>query len=269
MKRETAILALFLTVAGTTGLSGSLTIAAEGSSEQQPSASPVPATPYRPTSEYTSRKMRDWPLMIGPDLLADEGLAEKVFAELDRQLAAIEQAVPPAPLEKLRTVTIWVEKGEGHHACMAYHPDRGWLINHDMNPDKAKCVEIANAGNFIRWTKDQPWMVMHELAHAYHHQFLPGGYHNKQLAAAYERAKTNGKYEAVAHVRGGQRRAYALNNPMEFFAENTEALFGKNDFFPFDRADLKEFDEQTFFLLCKLWEIPVEDLPVESNAVSQ
>jgi hypothetical protein len=28
------------------------------------------------------------------------------------------------------------------------------LIEHDMNPDKARCVEIANAQNFVRWTKD-------------------------------------------------------------------------------------------------------------------
>ncbi|MGQ9562618.1 MAG: hypothetical protein ACUVQH_10330 [Thermogutta sp.] len=268
-RRESAILALFLTIACTAGLAGGLAIAEQSSSEQQPSASPVKATPYRPTSEYTSRKTRGWSLMIAPDLLADEGLAEKVFAELDRQLAAIEQAVPPGPLEKIRTITIWVEKEEGHHPCMAYHPDRGWLINHDMNPDKAKCVEIANAHNFIRWTKDQPWMVLHELAHGYHHQFLPEGYRNKQLAAAFERAKANGKYESVAHVRGGKTRAYALNNPMEFFAENTEALFGKNDFFPFDRADFKDFDQVSFSLLCKLWELPDENVSVESDAVSQ
>lgn len=250
-------------------MSARLTLAEENNPERNATAESAEVATYRPTAEYVSRNMRGWPLMIGPDLLADENLAEKVFAELERQLAAIEQAVPAGPLEKLRQVTIWVEKEEGHHPCMAYHPDRRWLIEHDMNPDKARCVEIANARNFIQWTKTQPWMVLHELAHGYHDQFLPGGYRNKQLREAYERAKSLGKYEAVAYVRGGQKRAYALNNPMEFFAENSEALFGKNDFFPFNRDDLKGFDPETFSLLCKLWEIPEQGPPGEGDAVSR
>ena len=31
-------------------------------------------------------------------------------------------------------------------------------------------------------------------------------------------------------------RAYALVNPMEYFAETTEAFFSRNDFFPFIRS---------------------------------
>jgi hypothetical protein len=268
-KRKVATWVLFC-LASCLAITSARWILAEGNSpERNPQAEPAQVTPYRPTSEYVSRNMRGWVLMIGPDLLADENLAEKVFAELERQLIAIEQAVPPGPLEKLRKVMIWVEKEEGHHRCMAYHPDRQWLIEHDMNPDKARCAEIANAQNFVRWTKDQPWMVLHELAHGYHDQFLPGGYRNKELREAFERVKSAGKYEAVAYVRGGKKRAYALKNPMEFFAETSEALFGKNDFFPFNRDDLKAFDPETFFLLCKLWEIPDEGSSAESDSVSQ
>jgi len=207
--------------------------------------------------------------MVAPDLLADEKLADRVFAELERQLVAITQAVPSEPLAKLRKITIWVEKEEGHHPCMAYHPDKRWLIGHDMNPDKARCVEIANAQNFVRWTKDQPWMVLHELAHGYHDQFLPGGYGNRELRELFERAKTQGKYEKVGYVRGGEKRAYALNNPMEFFAENSEALFGRNDFFPFNRVDLEAFDPEAFSLLCKLWELPSHGTHRNDDAISQ
>ncbi len=225
--------------------------------------------PYRPTAEYQQREMRGWRLMVAPDLLEDEKLANAVFAELERQLMAIEQVVPAKPLEKIRRVVIWVEKYESHHPCMAYHPDRNWLIQHEMNPDKARSVEIANARNFIRWTREQPWMVLHELAHGYHHQFLPGGYGNREIREAFERAKREGKYESVAYVRGGEKRAYALNNPMEFFAENTEAFFGKNDFFPFTRADLEKFDPETLSLLKKLWEIPEESPQISEDAVTR
>ena len=35
-------------------------------------------------------------------------------------------------------------------------------------------------------------------------------------------------------------RHYGLTNPMEFLAEMTEAYFGVNDFFSFNRAELRE-----------------------------
>ena len=37
-------------------------------------------------------------------------------------------------------------------------------------------------------------------------------------------------------------RAYALTTPQEYFAEGTEAFFGRNDFFPYDRAELRRHD---------------------------
>jgi len=48
-------------------------------------------------------------------------------------------------------------------------------------------------------------------------------------------------------------RAYAMTNPMEYFAESTEAFFSHNDFFPFDRAELKQHDPGMEHLLIGLW----------------
>ena len=44
-----------------------------------------------------------------------------------------------------------------------------------------------------------------------------------------------------------------MTNPMEYFAEATEAFFSRNDFFPFDRAELKQHDPELVQLLTKLW----------------
>ena len=44
-----------------------------------------------------------------------------------------------------------------------------------------------------------------------------------------------------------------MTNPQEYFAENTEAFFSRNDFFPFTRAELKKHDPETFALLQRLW----------------
>ena len=55
---------------------------------------------------------------------------------------------------------------------MCYHVSKDWLQANGMNPEKAGCVELANCKNFLSWTQQQPWMVLHELAHGYHDQVL-------------------------------------------------------------------------------------------------
>ncbi len=79
---------------------------------------------------------------------------------------------------------------------------------------------------------------------------------------AYEKAKASGKYEHVERKDSEGsitlKRAYAMENPQEYFAESTEACFSRNDFFPFTRAELKQHDPEMFALLEKLWNEPTE-----------
>ena len=48
-------------------------------------------------------------------------------------------------------------------------------------------------------------------------------------------------------------KAYAITNPMEYFAESTEAMFTRNDFYPYNREELKKHDPAMFDVLVKLW----------------
>lgn len=41
-----------------------------------------------------------------------------------------------------------------------------------------------------------------------------------------------------------QERAYAMTDPVEYFAETTEAFFSSNGFFPFTRDELKRHDPE-------------------------
>jgi len=219
-----------------------------------PGAAPEPRLPYDPTDRYESRQIEGWRVLVHKEFLRREpALADETLKLLGFQLHQIARKVPAGPLSKLRKVVLWVEEAEPHHRCMAYHPSAEWLREHGMNPDKARCVEVANARNFLAWTLEQPWMVLHELAHAYHDQFL-GGYGNPELLAAYDRAKRAKRYEAVMHIRGKIEKAYAATNVMEYFAESTEAFFGTNDFYPFVRSELKAHDPEMDALLTKLWE---------------
>jgi hypothetical protein len=209
---------------------------------------------YEPTDAYASETIEGWTVLVNRSFRRrDEQLSGDTLALLRQQLYLIARNVPPRAVDKLRQIKIWVEEAEPHHPCMCYHPDQDWLREHDMNPDKARSVELANAKNFLSWTHDQPWMVFHELAHGYHHQFLHDGFENAELRAAFERVVQAKTYDSVLHINGRRERHYALTNPQEYFAESSEAYFGTNDFYPFVRSELKEVDPGGCDLLQSVW----------------
>lgn len=198
--------------------------------------------------------LEGWKLKVEASLLLEKGVEwSRTKAELTRQLQNIVRVVPDEPLRKLREVTIWIHKKSPETPCMAYHPGAEWLRQHKMEPEMAKAIEIGNTQAFVSWTYEQPWMVLHELAHAYHDRFLDQGFENPDVKSGYERIKASNKYESVVHWSGGEAKHYALTNQMEYFAETTESYFGTNDFYPFVRAELMRFDPETFKLMEKIW----------------
>lgn len=209
---------------------------------------------FDPTDRYRPQSIEGWTILVSDRFAGEEAkLLEEVTAELRKQLVATIEVVPAASVEQLRKIPIWVEVDNPLFPCMCYHPDERWLKAHGVNPEKTGAVELANARNFLSWTKQQPWMVLHELAHGYHDRFVEGGYENKTIAGALEVSKAAGRYGEVDHVAGKKREHYAATNPMEFFAEGTEAYFGKNDFFPFERGELQEYDPAAVTVLEELW----------------
>lgn len=191
-------------------------------------------------------------ILVDPALEAAPELFERARKELQGQLWHITRKVPRPALGKLRRVRIHLRL-RSPTRCAAYHPSRAWLTRHSRDPDLAGCVEIGNARTFVSWSRTQPWMVLHELAHAYHHRFVPGGFANGEVRACWRRALESARYDSVQHVDGRHVRAYALTNPQEFFAEASEAWFGTNDMFPFVRPELVRHDPGTARLLRRLW----------------
>ena len=212
------------------------------------------APPPTPTGEYDVFDIRGWTVRVNPALLADPTLWHAVREELDHQLYAITRVVPSPALDRIREVEIWAELEMPKTACMCYHVSRGWLVPNGYNGDKEGTVEIGNARAFLEWTKGQPWMVLHELAHGYHHQVF--GYDDASIIEAFERSRDAGYYDLVGHISGKPRRHYALTNQMEWFAETTEALYGTNDFHPYVRSELREVDPEGAALVERLWRSP-------------
>jgi hypothetical protein len=214
---------------------------------------------YDPIEMYTEQSVEGWRVLVHQRLFDDDQveLREQTLKVLGEHLFRVARVVPAESLAKLREVPIWVELAHPRHPCMCYHVSPDWLREHDMNPAKAGAVELANCKNFLAWTIDQPWMVLHELAHAYHHRVL--GHDNAEIRTCYRGAMAAKSYDHVLHIRGAQRRHYALNNDQEYFAEATEAYFGTNDFYPFVRAELKQHDPEFYAVIERLWGVRKPD----------
>lgn len=199
--------------------------------------------------------MEGFTILINPTVSKRKVEAAVMRKELQSQLKMITQVVPDEPLASLKKVQIWVEWEKKPKGAAEFHPSAQWLKENGYNPDKAGGVEISNTVNFVKWSRaEQPCMVLHELAHAYHHIVL--GENHEGIADAYKQAVDRKLYVSVPYVNGGRQKAYAMTNAKEYFAELSEAYFGRNDFFPFTNAQLKVHDPVGYKLIEKVWGKP-------------
>lgn len=211
---------------------------------------------FDPTENYKKREVQGFTVLVNPEVEKHADEAKAAFEELDKQLKKICEVVPEKPLSALKKVKFWMEWQAKKNGAAEFHVSKGWLKDNGYNPAKAGGVEINNLKNFVDWSKRaQPWMVLHELAHSYH--FLTLGDSYEPLHTAYKQAMERKLYDEVAFVTGGKKKAYATTNAAEYFAEISEAYFGKNDFFPFTRDELEKHDPVGFAMLKKAWGEPV------------
>ncbi len=210
--------------------------------------------PALPTA-HTKRDIEGWSVYIDDRLLneTNKQVGDHALRILANRLYDIKQVVPAEKVKLLQKVSIYLDLDHGKLRPAQYHPSSGWLKSNGFSPKLAKCVHIPVAKEFssLGHQRVQPWSVMHELAHAYHDQVL--GFNHAEVKAAYERFKAGGKYQSTLHINGKKTKHYALTNEKEFFAEMTESFFGVNDFFPFNRAELRVEEPEIYALLEKLW----------------
>ena len=203
------------------------------------------------------KKLEGWTIKVDPKLLQKEHKQFKaqVFTALANHLQRIKYILPEAKVKALQKLPIWLDHHYEPLGSMQYHPGATWLREHNHDPRLVKHVHIPRAKALLnrgQWAK-HPYVVLHELAHAYHDQVLENGFQNKAVLDAYNEAKAKGIYEKVLLYTGRTVKHYGLNNQMEYFAESTESYLGVNDFYPFVRAELNEHDPGMFQLLKKIW----------------
>lgn len=201
------------------------------------------------------RDVEGWTVEMDPQLLSFgyTDIGERAIQALANHLQRVKYVVPADRVQQLMKLPIRLELRNPELAAMQYHPDRGWLLSNGHDPRLVKRVHIPRARQLYdpaMWAK-HPYVVLHELAHAYHDQVL--GFDHPAIKATYDAAKSDGIYEDVLLYTGDRVRHYGIGNHKEYFAESTEAYFGVNDFYPFVRAELKEHDPRMFSLLEEIW----------------
>jgi hypothetical protein len=120
--------------------------------------------------------------------------------------------MPKDRLAKLRKVGIWIEHDHAiNEEPGPYHPGVDWLTERGYDARLAKKVHVARAASPLERHHmiKHPAVILHELAHAYHDQFL--GFDEPRIKAAYEKAMAAGLYDEVL--------LYTGKNPI---AEQTE-----------------------------------------------
>jgi len=203
------------------------------------------------------RSIEGWQVSISRELLTkDAELTSKALHLLALQLQEIVRIVPTKAVAELRKVLLYFNPQYPRERPRAeYHSGAGWLKENGRDPVMAKGVEFSNVSIFEAETRRMPNFALHELAHAYHDRVL--GFDNAEIEAAFQHATAAGKYDKVERQDSeGRKRlakAYAMTNAKEYFAECSEAFFTRNDFYPFNKEELKQHDPEMFALLQKLW----------------
>ncbi|RKH92938.1 RICIN domain-containing protein [Corallococcus sp. AB038B] len=221
----------------------------------------VPGLASAAAPTYQTQNIEGWTVNIDTRLPAtNKAATDKAVGLLTSQLKDIVRGVPAGPVAELRKVALWLSpQYAGQPPRAEFHPSPTWLSQNGRNPAMALGVEISNVFVYEAETQRMPLFVLHELAHAYQHRVLGDG--NADILAAFNRATASKTYERVERVNGPglpvtYERAYGMNNAAEFFAETSEAFFGRNDFQPYTRDELAKHDPATLAMLHKVWQVP-------------
>jgi len=177
--------------------------------------------PQRQQIEHTRQNIEGWTVQIDTRLLdSKQETGREALKLLANRLHSATLVIPAEPLARLQEVPIWIDL-DHRLGAMQYHPNAKWLEDHGYDRRMAKAVHIPDARRFIdiQRSNDQPSVVIHEFAHAYHDRVL--GFDHPKIKGAYRQAVQEGRYASVLHISGKTKRHYALRDHKEYFAEAT------------------------------------------------
>lgn len=210
------------------------------------------AQTFLPTDSYAREKVGGFELYVNPVVSTHGKAGADALGLLRKKVGEAAKVLPGPALERLRTVRLFVEWKSPTSDCLTYHSSATALGAAQANLDKWKGIEVGSLECFAKEAADpQPMLLVRALSLAYLDQVA--GWESPEVTAMWQRARTGGLYATVPYVSGGMRSSMALGSTQEFFAETSEALFGANDYFPFNVEDLARFDRPACDTVERTW----------------
>lgn len=186
-------------------------------------------------------------------------LSQREHSEMIDNLArSIDVAMSVIPAHKqavIKKTVIWVDWEISLQAPKSAHNPTGGAVAYYSspnapNPDRdfakrcgitisAKCCLHGNESK--RMASDCKYWLLHEIAHAYHDS--TPGFNNPKIIRVYDAAMDKRLFKDL----------YASADALEYFAELSVIYLAKASAYPFDRNDLKKYDERGFHLMRQMW----------------
>ena len=229
--------------------------AAETRKEQE---DPVTGRVEQPVTadRFEIRNIEGWTIYTNRDVLKEHpAQMAKTFEHLKWDLYQTKLAVPATAVSNMQEHTpFWIEYDE--KLSLSYHPETAWLLErgYKLPRDPDSMISLSAKG-YYGDSYRHPFVIFHELAHGYDHQFIGQGhgYGNDECEANYQRMMKSGINDKVKIWDGGTGSHYARTNRMEYLAESSEAYFAVNDIYPFVRAELRAQDPAMARLVERYW----------------
>jgi hypothetical protein len=205
------------------------------------SANDKPETVYDKHIDRTFvvENIEGWTYLVNQEVLKDKNwpISKRIMSN---QLFGMKLFLKETVIKDLQKIKIYVDIKQKGKSGAEYHPSKKWLVDNKFSPNKAKCIEVSNVGQYIRYSKTQAWIMLHELMHGYHDQVL--GFNHQGIKTCFNKAIKAGKYGKVKHISGREVDHYSATNHKEYWSEACESYFGVNDFFPFTKGEILEYD---------------------------
>jgi hypothetical protein len=190
---------------------------------------------------YKTVRALGWKIKINSKFYeGDTSILRKSFKLFGEELTAINDILPKRALDKLYGVVFWLEDESKLSGHTGMYIGRGGIV-----------VSVTQYYAFK--TSDNEWVIMHELAHAYHDRVI--GFDDEKIIRTYKLIKQAGLYKDVQHRLSSYAHGYALKNAHEYFAEISTCYFGINNYYPHDRADLRHYDPIGYALVEEMWHV--------------
>ena len=221
---------------------------------------------YRePRREFKTVKRGRWSFEVEQQLMDEApAIAEKAVKRLQENLNEAFRLLPKPAHPVLLEMTWFVlygpkSRGGGLDSGLEYDARNAPKFRPNLDERFQRCIIVHCAENYTKLS--DLWAlkaVLHELGHAHHKENWPEK--QPEIMDAWKNAIDKGLYLNVRDEKGKTApKAYALANQLEYFAELTTMYFGRCNYSPVNRAELKKYDPVGHAMIQKMWGLSKDD----------